>query len=417
MAGAQDPVIRVSSNAHFPLLIDGEEIVGSATAELGSQACVTTSIGNTSEVERLTFQGWSHGPKGLCVILDEPGEFTALYQREVLLTINSQVKAFRESKWVPQGSPSLLSVPEEVVEQPGIRFLFDEWSGGEARFSSQNRIVPNRPLTLEVFWFKEFFLEITGPAGVELVGGGWHRAGDNVVLKADMTAFSLGEDERHEFSSWEVISNPAVIIPNRQQPITSIRMDDTHIIEAKYVLAYRVVAKNELREIVNDFFTVGKDVPLDTEPTIELDPGKERLTFNRWEGVELDTPKGSVVVVNEPLIIEAIYDREFKVTVESPYGVTFGDDWYSEGEVANIKVPQNPSALFFLNRSFKGFDGHSTEGPTLNLIVTGPLTVTATYTTSVDIKILIIALLVLAALGVVYFFSQREYTRRRRTRW
>ena len=415
-AGAQVTAVRVSSSAGYPLLVDGEEVSRfPAVTQVGSRACILTNPGYLSDTERLAFQGWSHGSTDTCVTFEEPGDYTALYGTEFLLTIDSEVRDYREIKWVPRGVPIPLEVPELVDERPGVRYLFEEWSIGEARFSPQNQLVVNRPLNVEIEWSKEFYLELTGPEGVTLVGQGWHKDKQNVVLKAEATAESPSADQRLQFKLWEVTSNPAVIIPNRQQPLTSIRMDDTHTIEANYDVAFQVKIETPLT-VTTDFLAQGKKVQIDTSPTIEENPGKEWLSFKGWEGTDVNTPSGSVVV-DGPLNIKALYDREYMVEVEAPYGVT-GDGWQVEGTVAAIKVPEKPSAIFFLNRSFTGFDGYPNEGPTLGVPVNGPLSVTATYETSVNWTWILVAIMILAVVGGVYFFSQREYNRRRRrSRW
>lgn len=415
LAGAQGTTVRVTSNAAYPILIDGEEATLPVTVPVGSLACIITNPGDISGTERRSFQGWSHGPTDECVTFDEPGNYIALYGTEYLLTILSEVRSFREIKWVPKG-PTLLTVPELVEERSGVRYLFDEWSGGEARFSPQNRIVVNGPLTVTITWSKEYFLELNGPEGVSLVGQGWHKAKQNVVLKADATGESPEEDQRLQFKRWEVTSNPAVIIPNRQQPLTTIsRIDDTHTIQAVYDVTFRVKIETDLSN-TTEWLAQGKKVEFETPTPIDKDPGKERLSFKEWEGIDVDTPRASVFV-DGPLNIKALYDREYKVDAEAPYGVT-GDSWYMEGEVATIKVPEKPSAIFFLNRSFNGFDGYPNEGPILNLPVTGPLSVTATYQTKVNWAWIIAAIAILAVVGAVYYFSQKEYNRRRRrSRW
>ncbi|MCH8880149.1 MAG: hypothetical protein IID34_09735 [Planctomycetes bacterium] len=386
-------------------------------AKIGSQACVITDPGYVSDVERLKFQGWSNGSNDVCITIVSPGDVSAIYRREFLLTISSQAREFRQTRWVPRGVPTLLSVPELVEERPGVRFLFEEWSGGEARFSTQNTIVLNRPITMEVRWSKEYLLELAGPEGVRLVGMGWHKEGTQVVLKAPETAFSMGDDERLQFSRWEVISNPAIVIPNRQQPSTSIRMDNTHIIQAVYDVEYRVTVDNPLGSLKNDWFDTGAEIVIETPAIIEIAADQVRRVFKSWEGADVDEAKG-FIVAHEPRKVTAIYETEFLVKVNSPYGVTSGAGWYAEGEVARIRVPEKPSALFFLNRSFKSFDGYTTDGPLLELPVTGTVTITAWYTTSVDIQILGIIIAIAAAVGAIYLVSQREYNRRRRrSRW
>jgi len=414
---AQEPAVRVSSSGPYPLLIDGSEVTDfPAEVPVGTRVCASSDPVYLNDVERINFQRWSHGSTDLCTTFDEPGDFTAIHGAEVLLTINSQARQFRETKWVLKGAPTLISVPEEVVERPGVRYLFEEWTSGETRFSPQNRIVPSRPLSLEVKWTKEYFLELVGPEDVRLVGQGWHKAGQGVVIQADSSSSEIDVDTRFEFRNWEVISNPAIVIPNQGSFQTTIRMDNTHVIQANYHVTFHVVVENPDRELNNVWLAEGKPLSLETPPIIEQEAEKSRLSFKGWEGADIELAKGTIIV-SAPMKVKAIYVRQFYVTVEAKYGVT-GDGWYDEGDVATIKVPQSPSAVFFLNRSFSGFDGFSTEGPVLELPVKGAVTVTAVYQTSVDFRILGIIIGALVVVGLVYLVTQREYNRRRRViRW
>ena len=369
-----------------------------------------------SDVDRISFQRWSHGPTDLCIIFNEPGDFTAIHGAEVLLTINSEVREYRQSKWVPKSVPTLLSVPELVEERPGVRYLFEEWTLGESRFNPQNRIVPNRPLSLEVRWSKKYLLTLVGPADVRLVGQGWHKAGASVVIKAQDSSPEIETDTRFAFREWEVISNPAVVIPNKGSFETTIRMDNTHEIRANYHITFHVVVENPDGELLNVWRAQGESVALETPSILDREDEKERLSFNGWQGAEIEAPKGTIII-KEPIVVKALYDRQFKVNVEAKYGVT-GDGWYTEGEIATISVPESPSTLFFLNRSFSGFDGYTTEGPVLQLPVTGAVTIAAAYKTTVDIRMLAIIIGALVAVGIVYLVTQREYNRRRRVvRW
>ena len=89
-ASAQAPEIIVATNSPLPLLVGGLAAQGNpASVSPGSQVCVTTTVGYTSEAERWAFQGWSgpglseveRGPTTPCVVLTEPGLYQALYER------------------------------------------------------------------------------------------------------------------------------------------------------------------------------------------------------------------------------------------------------------------------------------------------------------------------------------------------
>ena len=418
VVGAQEPAVQVTSNYPYPLRIDGVDVtIFPAEVPAGAQVCATSEPDYINENERIVFQRWSHGPTDLCTTFNEPGEFTAMYGPEILLTIDSQAKEFRETRWVTKGAPALLSVPEEVVERPGVRYLFEDWSTGENRFSPENRIVPIRPLTLEVRWTKEYLLKLVGPEGVSLVGEGWITAGTTRTIQAEASTSETGADIRFEFREWEVISNPAIVIPNVGSFQTTIRMDNTHEIRANYHDTFHVVVTNPDKELNNVWVPLGGSVPVDTPSIIDRDEEKERLSFQGWEGADIDTAKATITVTG-PMRVKAIYERQFKVTVETKFAVISGDGWYTEGEVATISVPETVSTVFFLNRSFSGFDGFSTEDPVLELQVNEAVTVTAAYETSVDVLLLGLIIGAVVAVGLIYLVTQREYNRRRRViRW
>ena len=367
------------------------------------------------------FKGWSHGPSDECVILSEPGPYAAQYTNEVLLQVRSQVRTYRVSTWVPKGEPVRLSVLERVEEEPGVRFLFEEWTVGEARFSPENTIFPNRPITVEVKWTtvevkwtKEYFLKLEGPEEVDLVGSGWYGERQSVVLKAPATAFRSGENERLQFKEWDVVSNPALVIPNKGQPITSIRMDATHTIRAAYEIGYRVVVKNPLGTIKSAWVSEGDELVIETPPQIDIAAERERYIFAAWDGSDAAEPTG-FVVVSGPKVISALYDREFRVTVIAPYGVS-GDGWYREGEVATISAPENPSSLLFLKKVFNGFSGYLGQGSNIQVEMTGPLTISASYRTEIEWALVAIVGGALVAIGLIYLVTQREYVRRKAAR-
>ena len=291
-----------------------------------------------------------------------------------------------------------------------MRYLFEEWTGGENPFSPRNRIAPNRPITLQVKWKKEILLALEGPEGVRLVGGGWHPHNSHVVISATPTVEGPQEGERLQFQHWDLVTNPALIIPNRGQPITSIRADAPHTIRAVYQKAYQVVVENPLGVQMSEFVPEGKTVPVQTPELIEVTPDRERFSFRGWVGDGLESTKG-FLTVDRPLKVKALYDREFRVNVLSPYGVT-GDGWYGEGEVATIKAPENPSSILFPNKVFRGFSGYAGTDTTLQISVAEPLTITASYGTEIETKGLAIVIGAVVAVGLAYLVTQIVYSRR-----
>ena len=403
----------VGSDSPFHLIIDGEEVQRlPARVGLGTQVCVATRVHYTSELERFFFQGWSHGPQGECVVLTEPGEYTANFTREVLLQIRSQVQGYRQSLWVEHGSLTPLVVPQVVEEGPGVRYLFEEWKAGETPFSPDNSIAIFRPMTVEVKWKKEYQFTLEGPEGIPLVGFGWHPEGRRVTLKAPPEVDGPGEQERLRFQHWEVISNHASIIPNAQQAITRFTVDGSYTIAARYEKEYLVLTENPQGTLKKAWAVEGEGLVVETPGFLETGSEQERFSFTGWEGADLELARGPVVV-DGPLHLKARYERQFLVTLSAPYGGS-GDGWYEEGATATatIKVPQDPSGILFLKRAFDGFSGYSILEPTLEVAVTGPMTIIASYHTQVDVRMLSLIGGVVLVVAIIYLLTQRTLRRR-----
>lgn len=318
VAEATAEVVMVNSSPAFPVVIDGEQVTSfPAAAQPGSTVCVLNNPTYLNEMDRHTFNGWSHDSAEECVTLEQPGEYTAMYSREILLQSRSQAKAMRTSSWVPKGAPVALRVPPVVEDGPGVRYLFEEWTNGETPFSPDNIIVPNRPLTLEVRWKKQLYVDLKGPEGVELVGAGWHDSDEQVVLMAPPTVFSPGEDQKLHFKGWEVESRPALIVPNNQSAVTSVQITAPVTIRAEYDIGYLVEVENPKGTLIREWYPQGRQLPIDTAQVLDVSPNRERLNFIRWEGIDLSSQKGTITVEG-PLRVQAVYDREYMLNIQSP---------------------------------------------------------------------------------------------------
>lgn len=410
-SGAQELGVVVSSNAPFPLIINGKEVgLFPARTEVGAVICVGSRLYYSSDQERFVFQGWGQGRTSDCIVPTEAGEYRALFSQQILLQIRSKVARYAQSLWVEKGSMNLLEVPPVVEEKPGTRYIFGEWTGGETPFSPTNSIAVFRPMVLEIKWGKEYYITLEGPEGVPLVGFGWYPENQRVVLKAPAEVSRPDGRGRQRFKEWESLSNHATLIPNYQQPTTTITADGSYTIRAKYQQEYLLVVDNPQGNIKKVWVAEGGETTVETPPYIEVVPNQERYSFKAWEGIELGSPQGSLVV-DGPRQATALYERQFKVTVSAPYGGS-GDGWYTEGATATIEVPGNPSGVLFLKRAFAGFSGYAANGPTLEVAVTGPLTITANYRTQLDWKMLGLIVGVIALAYGAYLFTQRMHKRR-----
>ena len=148
---------------------------------------------------------------------------------------------------------------------------------------------------------------------------------------------------------------------------------------------------------------------METPLLIDIVPEQERYRFVGWEGGEVETHQG-YLKVEGPVRLQGVYEKEYQVQVAAPYGVS-GNGWYAEGAIATIKVPEKPHGILFLKQTFEGFPGYATLGPTLDVVVTSPLTIATSYRTQVDPINLGVILGALGATLLVYLVTQKARKR------
>ncbi|MBI4311234.1 MAG: hypothetical protein HY681_05565 [Chloroflexi bacterium] len=394
----------VSTTPPLPLLINGERAQSPTRAPLGALACIDRPVEYVSEVERYVFQGWENGAKTECVTLDSSSQYRALYSQEVLLVVRSKVRAYEKSAWVSRGSLVRLAVPDLVETDPGVRFRFDEWTGGETPFSTQNAIALFRPTVLETKWTKEYQLSIEAPEGAP-AGISWYPENQAVVLKAPSELYTPDRRGRLRFLRWESIGARSAVIPDVQNPVTTLVADAPHTVSPVYQREYLVVSRVPQSPVKRLWIPEGEDFMAEAPSSIDGTPGEDRWRFTGWDGADLQTPRGTVVV-ERPLELKALYKRQFMVRVLAPYGSS-GEGWYDEGAPATIHVPQVPGGTLFFRRVFDGFPGLQASSPDLEVNVTGPLIVTALYRSSLDLVSLgaVIGALLIAL--AIYFFKEK----------
>jgi hypothetical protein len=127
--------------------------------------------------------------------------------------------------------------------------------------------------------------------------------------------------------------------------------------------------------------------------------------FRRWEGMEgLISPKVTGVV-DKPVILTAIYERQVKLKIDAAHGSS-GEGWHRVGTVATATVPDSISQMLLFKSAFVGFSGHAAGQPTVQVLMDEPVVLTALYRNDVNSTILA-ALLSSILLAVVLLSSPR----------
>lgn len=396
----------VSSNSPFPLLIDGiptEEFP--APVPPGALVCNDRDLQYLGTGERWAFQEWSHGPTEDCVTLPGPGSYRAIYTHEVLLQVRSTVTSVQDSRWVELGVQETVEVPETVEEDAGIRYTFFEWSGGESPFDPENVIAPLVPTVLEPIWIREYLITVVGAEGLDSEGSGWIPDGGTAVIRAQDVQDVVPGAERFKFASWQFVSGTALAIDDVQSPIANVVVTGPATFKAAYERQFFVVATAPSGTLKRGWIAEGEELVFDAPAIEEIIPDEQRLVFKGWKGQQgLISPRISGVV-SEAVNLEAVYDLEYHVLVEAPYGSS-GGGWYPSGSLVRITVPESVQSRMVFKKSFTGFGDRVARGTSVEVLVDGPITITALYSDGVNTGVLALFLLLPLA-AVLLFFGNR----------
>ena len=386
-----------------PLLVNG--VLTSqmpATVLSGIPVSIVSTEYYTSQGERYTFQGWSDGTTGTSISSAASGTIIALWSRQILIQVSSVVTSLQQSLWLPYGVPYQLKA--DANSQSGnIRYKFLQWSGGETPYQTDNTVIPLQPMTLTAQYTKENLLTIVAPQGITIPGSGWYADGTSLVLQAPHDVYNTAKTSRQDFSAWESVGAPAMVIPSSTSAVMTITVNGPYTLQADYIQQYLVVANSPFGNLNQDWVNAGAEEQLNAPDTQAIVTGQEQFIFQRWDGMAgLVSPKVSGLVT-QPLQLTAVYQHQYMVTLVDPYGGS-GGGWVNAGTMTTIRVPATNQKDLFLRSRFTGFAGYAGHSNTLQVLIQAPMTITANYTTGLDIRVLgiiIAAVIILLAIWVV----------------
>jgi len=349
--------VLVDSKPRLPLIVNGRDVSElPVKAPPGSEVCVQKTTAYVDVDRRYVFKGWSSGENSTCIRVGVKETVTAYYVEEVLVQIYSRdVKRYSNSFWVRVGELVELKVDPVYYVGQDTRYVFEEWSGGEKPFSPNNTIVAVRPVKVEVKWVKEYFLRLVPIDGVKVNGSGWYREGSLAVISAPE---EVNDGVRKlVFDGWISIGPYPVMISNPRSHVTAVVVNAPYWIMPIYNEFYLVEVYG-LGGMLEDRRWVGKGelYKVNLKSIIEVVPGEVRYVFKGWRNPELPQSPSIQIEVNKPMVLEALYEKQFHVAVYSDYGSS-GGGWYPENSTAIIRAPETPQTILFMKRVLSGWSG------------------------------------------------------------
>jgi hypothetical protein len=399
--------LYIASSSHpVKLMVNGVERDVPAHVRLGDNVCAPETV-YLDEGSRLVFKGWDNIGRDPCVRVS--GNLTATYSREYLVHVYSQPQALRRSIWVAEGEFLSLDYPEVYNEAEGVRWVFQSWSGGETPFQPSNRVYVAKPMRLEAQYVREFRLLAIATHGVKVNGSGWYREGVLAVVAGPKEVY-VSNTTRLTLVEWvSAGSTPAIVMSQSSPGVAVLEVRGPHIILARYRAEHFVSVSGPQGVMYSGWVGEGDEVKLTAPEYIQL--GQDtRLRFAGWNGVGDTGSTELSIIVSKPLHAEAVYVRQYLLSVTSPVGAG-GAGWYDEGSRAAVTAPENPPANIFVKRRLSGFSGDCGEclhsKGVLTVTMNMPRNIVAVYTSEPDIINLGILAGVVVAGGTAYAVGRR----------
>ena len=137
------------------------------------------------------------------------------------------------------------------------------------------------------------------------------------------------------------------------------------------------------------WYNAGSTVTISASaPSLVYSAAEEQYVWNGWTGSGIGSYSGNsaspTITMNGPVIETASWTRQFSLTVISGYGTTGAAGWYNAGSNAQATVtPLTVAGATGTRYVFAGWtdDASGSGSPSNNILMNGPKTATATWTT------------------------------------
>lgn len=393
----------------FNVTIDGATTSGPATLWWAAGGMHNVSFDGPQFVSadtRYVFLSWSDGgARAHGVIASNPANLTAQLVREFRQAIEAnpsnvyvQVDGANVTNgtvlWWGEGSSHDLVAPTPQNDTGTSRALFLQWADGG---SSARTVVADAPGTFAATYFREFLVNVqTAPVGLETAVDGltqsqpwteWIQEGASLSVEAP--PLQSGAGARYLFMNWSdagAATHPVLVT------------GPLHLV-ASYSVEWQVEIRTEPVALSITVDGANAATPLSrwwadgSSHTVTSPPGSAGATQTRyvlvgWEQTSLGTMS---LTASGPVNLTAHYQTEFQVVLLSDQAPGVCDDqdcWYAAGAQATITTADLTAGPAGTRYRFSGWSG-DVSGAARNqlVVIEGPLTVTALWTTQYELTI------------------------------
>ena len=289
------------------------------------------------------------------------------------------------------GRVNEIEVAPVVVPVSDTRYLFESWDDGDNSTS--------KDISFGVYGINynvEYWFEISSAYG-DVPESGWYPQGSTIDFSVPVVV--EGTDVRHVFDGWEGqhTTNTAESSVFLWRPITT-----TAVWRDQYELT---VDSNYGHPQGAGWYDDGTEAVISIEDMVESNGAKHH--FAGWNGPVDDDERITVVKVDGPTSVEAMWVDEYEITVESEYGSVSGAGWYYDGD--EVEINTTTSEGFLIQHVFVGWTGSlESREPDVTFTSSRPMALTAVWKLDLSQLFMVIGGVVIVAAVIIFLVRRRS---------
>ena len=324
---------------------------------------------------------WSdHGAPSHAITINAGMALTARFKTEFYLTVDSADPLSTGQGWYMSGSTAYATVTSSIESVgPGERLAFHGW-GGDATGTgtTSDPILMDGPKAAVALFGTEYYLQVQSAYGT-VTGTGWYASGATAYATAPSTV-PVSSGSRRTFNGW---GGDASGSSPTSAPIV---MDGPKVAIANWKLQYNLRIDTPYgTALTGGWYDSGTSVVARLDVgTISLGDGA-RAMFQGWYGDAsgTDASGSSTILMNRSHLAVAVWQVQFYLTVNTPYGNASGSGWYVNGSFGLASM--NASIVPVSGTERQAFDAWtgaasgSSAALSNPIPMDGPKTATATW--------------------------------------
>jgi len=268
--------------------------------------------------------------------------------------------------------PVTVEVESSVSTAPGIRQLFVGWSDGS--LANPREITVTSDTALRAVYKTQYMLAVDENGGVTS-SGGWYDPNTTVTITATSPSNTTVLKSQFVFTNWSGDTNSSM-------PTISLIMTKPISVMANWKTQYYLSLLSSVgAPFGSGWYDTGTAATISVQSPVSFQ-NNTRYVFAGWNATAQKQGSNWKLVVSAPMAVNAQWNVQYLVQVDSAYGNPQGSGWYDAGTNAQVSIVPQVDQGNGTRRTFNGWFGdYSGSDPTFTLKVGAPRIIRAKWAT------------------------------------